>query len=190
MIHLVRTGLVAVALALLAACTGATIGGTGSTSVDRFHPDFARYVIASGPIPTEIRGNPSTLAVQDFQAITLRRLALEGGYAPHRFVLAPPPAPRHNFRVVLLFNPTDRAITEDAICRGEGGTYSQPQGEIYLRGAFCNRSDAYASGFVKAPVPAAFDSEAYSQFLAQLMFNMMPLRDPRAADITCDRPAC
>ena len=190
MIRLFRTGLVAVALTLLAACTGATVGGTGTTSIDRFHPDVAQYVVSMGPIPTVIEGNPSTLPAETFRAITLKRLALEGGYATHSFAINPQPAPRHNYRVVLLYNPTDRLISEDAICRGEGGTYSQPQGELYLRGAFCLRGESQATGFVKAPAPAAFDSEVYSRFLAQLMVNMMPLRDPRAQDITCSRPAC
>lgn len=190
MTRFLRGGLLAVALSVLAACTGSTIGGTGSTTVDRYNPVFGQEVVAAGPIPTVIEGNPSTLSKPVFDTVTLRRLQLESGYGRHSFALSPQPRPRHNWQVVLLFNPTDRSISADGICRGEGGTHSQPQGQMYLKGAFCNRGDAYASGFVMAPVPANFDSEAYSQFLAQLMFNMMPLRDSRAADITCSRPAC
>lgn len=187
---LLRGSLLAAGLLALTACTGAPIGGAEQASLDRYHPDFGREIVAAGPIPTAIEGNPSGLAKPAFDTVTLRRLALEGGYGPHRFALSPSPPPRHNWRVVLLFNPTDRTISDQALCRGEGGSYSQPQPEMFLKGALCNRGEAYASAAVRGPVPANFDSEAYSQFLAQLMFNMMPLHDPRAQSITCGRPVC
>lgn len=137
-------GLLPLLSLVLVSCVAVVPTVTEGTLRER-PPNFDKatlaLILADGPFPTEVHGNPSELDQGTFEDLVLRRLRLPAVWGAHRFDAARRLAPNHQYRIVLVFNPElDRANSpaqqpnavpfsagrhEFAMCRGDIRIHSQ-----------------------------------------------------------------
>ncbi len=138
----------------LAACGPDDILSGSAVNDDGRIRSSAYYVAGTGQFPTEIRGNPSNLADSAFRGRILDVLRLPTGLPETTFTLDPEPPVAHTYRLALVFNPANIAVSAAAICANPRDIpVTRVKADlIFVKAAYCHRGEPLAETFVQTTI--------------------------------------
>jgi hypothetical protein len=164
----------AVALGLLAGCTGSVVT-TPAYINPNYDPAMLSYAVKEGPVFTEIIGTPfpgEEDRVADIVTQTLREAQITGRRL--QFTTDPSVASgRSPYRAIVLFNPAPGAAA-GRICTDSNQPQTERVGErVKVMVAYCNGGNAVSSvtGWTKAETA---DAPQFAQLFKQVSLEIFP----------------
>jgi hypothetical protein len=181
---MVRAFLGIAVLVVVAACESGGSSRVGNVHISDFYsPSLVGYVNRNGTFPTAIYGNPFSISKADAdRAIRAVRSPPEWAGAG-RFVQDAIADQERGLRLVLVFNPDDRAVGPRRVCASAGNIPTRTAtGETHVLAAFCRDNEWNTFASIRVAQVKSPDGAALGDLMSKIILHALPFKERR------DRP--